>query len=103
MEQTNKSPNAAQRSLAAGSGTHVGLFYANPSDAYLTQFLVGALDGARRAGCHLVIEVCEGEGADAQAEATRRFANTRVEGVILPPPVSEFEPVHAEQIGRAHV
>src|SRR3546814_8541546 len=96
IEQLKYSPTTAARSLAAGSATHIGLFYANPSDAYLTQFLVGALDGARRAGCHLVIEVCEGEGAGAQAEATRRFANTRVEGVILPPPVSEFAPVHAE-------
>src|SRR3546814_16582263 len=41
-------------------------------------------------------DVCSSDLADAQAEATRRFANTRVEGVILPPPVSEFEPVHAE-------
>ncbi|TPG38618.1 LacI family DNA-binding transcriptional regulator [Sphingomonas koreensis] len=90
------SPNTAARSLAAGHATHIGLFYANPSDAYLTQFLVGALESARRAGCHLVIEVCEGESADAQAEATRAFASTDVEGVILPPPISEYDPVHAE-------
>jgi LacI family transcriptional regulator len=96
IEQLNYSPNTAARSLAAGHATHIGLFYANPSDAYLTQFLVGALDGARRAGCHLVLEVCEGDSADAQAEATRRFASTDVEGVILPPPISEYEPVHAE-------
>jgi LacI family transcriptional regulator len=96
IARLNYSPNTAARSLAAGHATHIGLFYANPSDAYLTQFLVGALDGARRAGCHLVLEVCEGESADAQAEATRRFASTDVEGVILPPPISEYEPVHAE-------
>ena len=95
IARLNYSPNTAARSLAAGHATHIGLFYANPSDAYLTQFLVGALDGARRAGCHLVLEVCEGETADAQAEATRRFASTDVEGVILPPPISEYEPVHA--------
>jgi LacI family transcriptional regulator len=96
VAELNYSPNVAARSLAAGNATHVGLFYANPSDAYLTQFLVGALEGARRAGCHLVLEVCEGETAEAQAEATRRFAQTNVEGVILPPPISEYEPVHAE-------
>src|SRR3712207_3898025 len=67
------SPNTAARTLAAGEATHIGLLYANPSAAYLTQFLVGALDGARRAGCHLVIEACESERADEQAEATRRF------------------------------
>jgi LacI family transcriptional regulator len=96
IEKLNYSPNTAARSLAAGHATHIGLFYANPSDAYLTQFLVGALDGARRAGCHLVLEVCEGESADAQAEATRRFASTDVAGVILPPPISEYAPVHTE-------
>jgi LacI family transcriptional regulator len=96
IEQLHYSPNMAARSLAAGHATHIGLFYANPSDAYLTQFLVGALEGARQAGCHLVLEVCEGETAEAQAEATRRFASTNVEGVILPPPISEYEPVHAE-------
>lgn len=96
IARLNYSPNTAARSLAAGHATHIGLFYANPSDAYLTQFLVGALDGARRAGCHLVLEVCEGETPEAQAEATRRFASTNVEGVILPPPISEYEPVHAE-------
>jgi LacI family transcriptional regulator len=90
------SPNMAARTLAAGHATHIGLLYANPSDAYLTQFLVGALAGARQAGCHLVLEECDGETAEAQAEATRRFASTNVEGVILAPPVSEYEAVHAE-------
>jgi LacI family transcriptional regulator len=96
ITQLNYSPNMAARSLAAGHATHIGLLYANPSDAYLTQFLVGALEGARQAGCHLVLEVCDGETAEAQAEATRRFASTNVEGVILAPPVSEYEAVHAE-------
>jgi LacI family transcriptional regulator len=96
INQLKYSPNTAARTLAAGEATHIGLLYANPSAAYLTQFLVGALDGARRAGCHLVIEACESERADEQAEATRRFAHSGVDGVILPPPLSESMPVHAE-------
>src|SRR3546814_3814771 len=64
IEQLNYSPNMAARSLAAGHATHIGLFYANPSDAYLTQFLVGALAGARQAGCHLVLEVCDGRSEE---------------------------------------
>lgn len=96
ISRLNYSPNSAARSLAAGQATHIGLLYANPSAAYLSQFLVGALDGARRAGCHLVIEACESEGADEQAEATRRFLTTNVEGVILPPPLSESQAILAE-------
>ena len=96
VRRLNYSPNTAARSLAAGEATHIGLLYSNPSAAYLSQFLVGALDGARRTGSHLVIEACEGDSADEQAEATRRFALTKVEGVILPPPLSESKPVQAE-------
>lgn len=96
IEKLNYWPNSAARSLAAGEATQIGLLYSNPSAVYLSQFLIGALAGARHAGCHLVLEACEGESADEQAEATRRFANTAVEGVILPPPLSESAPVQAE-------
>ena len=96
IQKLNYSPNSAARSLAAGEATQIGLLYSNPSAAYLSQFLIGALAAARRAGCHLVLEACESERADEQAEATRSFASTSVEGVILPPPLSEAAPVRAE-------
>ncbi len=95
-KKLNYSPNTAARSLAAGEATHIGMLYANPSAAYLSQFLIGALHAARRAGCHLVIESCESEDADEQAEVTRRFATSDVEGVVLPPPLSESQPIIAE-------
>lgn len=96
IARLNYSPNTAARSLAAGHATHIGLFYANPSDAYLTQFLIGALEGARRAGCHVVLAVCAGETAEEQAASTRAFVSSDVEGVILAPPVSEYASVHTE-------
>lgn len=96
VEKLNYSPNAAARSLAAGAGDHIGLLYANPSAAYLSQFLIGALEAARRAGCHLVIESCESATPEEQAEVTRRFALSEVDGVILPPPLSESVPIMSE-------
>ena len=96
IARLNYSPNTAARSLAAGQATHIGLLYANPSAAYLAQFLIGALHAARSAGVHLVIESCESEDADEQAEVTRRFATSDVEGVVLPPPLSESQPIMAE-------
>jgi LacI family transcriptional regulator len=96
IERLNYSPNTAARSLAAGHATHIGLLYANPSAAYLAQFLIGALHAARSAGVHLVIESCESEDADEQAEVIRRFATSEVEGVILPPPLSESAPILVE-------
>jgi len=96
IERLNYSPTTAARSLAAGHATHIGLLYANPSAAYLAQFLIGALHAARSAGVHLVIESCESEDADEQAEVIRRFATSEVEGVILPPPLSESAPILVE-------
>lgn len=96
IEALRYSPNSAARSLAAGEATHVGLLYSNPSAAYLSQFLVGALDGARKAGCHLVLEACESEDEADQAEVARRLIDADVEGVILPPPLSESVSILAE-------
>src|SRR3954452_7624037 len=96
IEELNYSPNAAARTLAAGEATHIGLLYANPSAAYLSQFLVGALEGARKTGAHLVLEACESESAGEQAETAREFLQSGLDGVILPPPLSESVAVHAE-------
>ena len=96
IEKLNYSPNSAARSLAAGEATRIGLLSSYPSAAYMSEFLIGALAAARRAGCHVVLEACESERPDAQAEATRRFAATDVEGVILPCPLSEAPAVQAE-------
>jgi LacI family transcriptional regulator len=96
IDELNYSPNAAARTLAAGEATHIGLLYANPSAAYLSQFLVGALEGARKAGAHLVLESCASESAGEQAETARQFLKSSIDGVILPPPLSESMAVHAE-------
>jgi LacI family transcriptional regulator len=96
IEELNYSPNTAARTLAAGEATHIGLLYANPSAAYLSQFLVGALEGARKSGAQLVLEACESESASEQAETTRRFLQSGLDGVMLPPPLSESMAVHAE-------
>ena len=96
IDRLNYSPNTAARNLAAGEATHIGLLYSNPSAAYLSQFLVGALQAAREAGCHLVIEACESEDETEQRDVARRFAKADVEGVILPPPLSESVPILTE-------
>jgi LacI family transcriptional regulator len=96
IDGLNYSPNTAARTLAAGEAIHLGLLYANPSAAYLSQFLVGALQGGRKTAAHLVLEACESESASEQAETARRFLQSGLDGIILPPPLSESMAVHAE-------
>ena len=102
IAQLHYSPNSAARSLAAGDATHIGLLYSNPSAAYLSQFLVGALETAKTAGCHLVIEPCGSDDEDEQRAAAFSFANADVEGVMLPPPLSGSSAILAE-LARADV
>lgn len=96
IEQLNYSPNSAARSLAAGDASHIGLLYANPSAAYLSQFMIGALEAARGAGAHLLLESCESDDAQDQADVARLLAQSAVDGFILPPPLSESQPILAE-------
>ena len=96
IERLHYSPNTAARTLAAGEATHIGLFYSNPSAAYLSQFLVGALETAKGAGCQLVIEPCEPCSESDQRGAALSLARAGVEGVILPPPLSESVAILAE-------
>ena len=96
IDDLNYSPNIAARTLAAGESIHIGMLYANPSAAYLSQFLVGALEGARKTGAHLVLEACTSESASEQAETTREFLRSGLDAVMRPPPLSDSMAVHAE-------
>lgn len=89
-------PNMAARTLASGAVTHIGLLHSNPSSAYLSHILVGALDAARMLGCQLLVEQCEAEGPEEQANVVRRFAASGIEGVILIPPLCESADILAD-------
>lgn len=95
VRELNYTPNAAARSLAAAQGTRLGLIYTNPSAAYLSELLVGALDGAGRTAAQLVIESWDHMKPSAERTAARRLAQT-VAGVILPPPLCESKAVRSE-------
>ncbi|MNU75122.1 Catabolite control protein A [compost metagenome] len=81
-------PNAAARSLASAGAGRVGLLYSNPSAGYLTEFLLGALEGAHKAGAQLLIEKCDVD-PDSERKAIGRLAASGVKGVLLPPPHGE--------------
>jgi LacI family transcriptional regulator len=92
----NYQPNSAARSLAAGRPTQIGLPYANPSAGYLSQFLIGALEGTRAANCHLLLQPCDDTDPAMQIEAARHFLGSDIQGVILPPPLSQSEVLQRE-------
>jgi LacI family transcriptional regulator len=97
VRELNYTPNVAARSLAAAQGTRIALIYTNPSSSYLSELLVGALDGAERTAAQLVIESWDHVKQSAERVAARKLAQA-VAGVILPPPLCESKAVCAELV-----
>jgi LacI family transcriptional regulator len=84
IAELDYSPNIAARRLAGGGGTRIGLLYSNPSAAYLSEFLVGTLDEARRNDVQLIVEKCDAGG---EIESVKSLLKNRIDGLILPPPL----------------
>jgi LacI family transcriptional regulator len=80
-------PNAAARSLAGGQQCRIALLHANPSAAYLSEFLMGSLAQASVMDVQLIVEHCD---LFEHPEAlVRRLSLHRVDAVLLPPPLSD--------------
>lgn len=92
VEALNYAPNPAARSLAGSENFRVGLLYANPSSSYLSEFLVGALDESARMTTQILLEKSDVSSA-AQVATVRKLISGGVDGVVLPPPLGESEPV----------
>lgn len=82
-------PNPAARSLAGGQQCRIALLHANPSAAYLSEFLMGSLAQASLLDAQLIVEPCNVD--DDLAELVRRLAAHRVDAVLLPPPLCDNE------------
>lgn len=89
IAELHYAPSAAARSLAGGDEIRIGLLYSNPSDSYLSKFLVGSLDQASRSGVHLVVEKWD-EQASVKS-VVDHLLRGRIDGVILPPPLCDLE------------
>ena len=95
VSELNYTPNPAARSLAAAQGTRIGLIYTNPSAAYLSELLVGALDGASRTAHSWCSTPGRTSDPPTERAAARKLASS-VAGVILPPPLCESKAIAAE-------
>jgi LacI family transcriptional regulator len=91
ITQLGYAPNRAARSLAGAEELRIGLLYSNPSAAYLSEFLVGGLDQASRGNVQLMVEQCE-IGA-REVKAAEHLVRIGIDGVILPPPLCDSQPV----------
>jgi LacI family transcriptional regulator len=90
----NYRPNPAARVLAGARDTRIALIYSNPSASYLSEMLVGALDGSHRTASQLVLDRWDNL-KPAQEKAAAQKLSEGVAGVILPPPLCESKAIAA--------
>ena len=90
----NYRPNPAARVLAGARDTRIALIYSNPSASYLSEMLVGALDGSHRTASQLVLDRWDNLKPAAEKAAAQRLSEG-IAGVILPPPLCESKAIAA--------
>ncbi len=93
ITQLGYAPNPAARSLAGAGQVRIGLLYSNPSAGFLSEFLLGSLEGAAQADIQIVVEKCE--PGQREIDVAHRLVTGRVDGVVLPPPLCESETILA--------
>jgi LacI family transcriptional regulator len=89
IKALNYSPNPAARALAGSRSFLIGLLYNNPSAYYMDCVQEAVLGVCRSNGYHLLVETCSAEPKQMQQDVRSMIAQTRVDGVILTPTVSD--------------
>ena len=87
IRELNYAPNIAARTLAGAAVIRIGLLYRIPNPAYLTEFLIGALERCSQINAQLIV-MRHQLGANETAAADSLIAS-KLDGVILPPPLGD--------------
>jgi len=89
IESMNYRPDPSARRLAGNRSFLIGLLYDNPSPSYVTDNQVGVLSQCRKYHYDLLIHPCDYLDDDLGDEIEGFINQTRPDGVILTPPLSD--------------
>lgn len=82
-------PNTAARSLAGGRSHQIGLVCDNPSPFYVHQMQLGVRDRCAEAGVRMIAQPYDRHGCGALDEIEELIDTTRVDGLVLTPPITD--------------
>lgn len=100
IETLNYIPNVSARALAGNRLFKFALLYANPSAFYLSELLVAALEAISLRGHQLLVHKVSDIDSDHSVEDQLSTLIGRFEGVIVPPPMSDFASVREFLVKR---
>lgn len=84
-------PSQSARSLASNRSFLIALLYDNPSASYVIDVQNGILAECRPAGYDLLIYPCDNGDDDLEQQVANLIRQSRVDGVVLTPPLSDHE------------
>ncbi|MEO7493817.1 MAG: LacI family DNA-binding transcriptional regulator [Massilia sp.] len=102
IDSLNYQVNLAARAARTGTSC-VGLLYSNPSAAFLSSFVVGAMEQCSKSGAQLILEHCP--DSRSQRSAIDRLIANGADGILVPPPLCDSLSAlkHLDQIGMPTV
>ena len=93
-------PSPAARALASNSSKIIGLIYDNLSSAYVMDVQTGVLKACTDNGYNLVIHPCNNKSENLSQELVNLVQKSRLDGLILTPPITDREELVAELFDR---
>lgn len=78
--------NLAARAARVGT-FRVGLLHSNPSAAFMSDFMLGALERCGQSGAQLILEHCHKQRGQGQAIGS--LLGQSVDGILIPPPLCD--------------
>jgi len=93
IKQLNYRPSPSARSLASNRSFLVAMLYDNPSAHYIIDVQHGILKECRKRNYDLLIHPCKYQDAELCHEIENLLSKSRVDGVILTPPLSDIPEV----------
>ena len=95
IEKLDYHPNPSARGLGGNRSYLIGLLYDISCGYYTTSVLAGIIERSRAAKYQVVMEPCDYNSAGLAADVSRNVRQSRVDGVILTPPLSDLSAVTA--------
>ena len=93
-------PNPAARHLAGSELIRLGVLHGSARSGYLSEFLVGLMNQASQSHVQLLVQQCA--DAEARLAEVRGLVASGIDGLILPPPLCDEQPL-LDVAAAAHV
>lgn len=93
IKELDYRPTSAARSSVGARSYMIGLLFDNPNPSYTSEMIRGVLLETRAQSYHLVVEPIDAKESDVADKVKRFVVQSNLDGVILPPPLSDREDI----------